>query len=232
MIKAVIFDFDHTLYDRKKTIVAATPAMFRRLAPYLRKDVSLTEFAAAFYAVETDPDLHAGSGYQGMIDKMEQMGLFNITPEKPQYLKAFYPSLSESIAMYPDAYNTLHRLKQQGFKLGLLTNGYSDIQRIKLSHTKVPDYMDALLIGGDLPHPKPHPEAFLAICRELKVRTDEAIYVGDQIYIDVCGAREAGMKTVWFPYVGTWPRDVAPPDFIIEKLSELPSILQQLTQEN
>ena len=32
MIKAVIFDLDHTLYDRRKTVLAAAPAFRRRLA--------------------------------------------------------------------------------------------------------------------------------------------------------------------------------------------------------
>ncbi len=228
MIKAVIFDFDHTLYDRRKSVIAAAPVLRQRLKEYLNPSVTDEQFAEAFFNAETSEKNHSIYSYQGVVDDLDDLGLFSTKPTKAQYLEHFYPSLSEHISMFPDAYDVLQQLKNSNYKVAILTNGTTKIQHLKLSYTRVPEYTDMVVVSDEYSKAKPHPEPFVDVCRRLGVKTNEAVYVGDQIYNDVCGARGAGMKTIWKPFVGIWPEDITPPDFTIENLSEIPAILEQL----
>ena len=228
MIRAVIFDFDHTLYDRRRSSRAAVPALQKRLAAFLRPDVSLEQLADAVLQAETSVKNHGGAGYQGIVDDIDAAGYFAVKPTRMEYLNAFYPSLAEHIIMRPDAYDMLDKLRADGYKTGLLTNGAIEIQRLKLSYTRIPECMDVIIIGDELPHDKPHPYAFIEVCRRLGVRPDEAVYVGDQPIIDMCGARGAGMKTIWTPFVNNWPADVPPADFTADTLSKIIDILKTL----
>ena len=156
-------------------------------------------------------------------------------PKKPaddDYRAIFYHAFNNGITPFPDAYKTLEALRNMGYKVALLTNGFTAIQLEKLSFTKVPEYMDEIVVSQQVGKSKPHPLPFITICRKLGIHTDEAVYVGDNIFCDVCGARGAGMKTVWKPFARTWPEDLAAPDFIINHLSELPAIVQKIAQEN
>ncbi len=228
MIKAVIFDLDHTLYDRRKTVLAAAPVFRRRLAEFLRPDITDEVFSEAWLAAETNEENHVRLGYPGILDELIEKGMFAVPPTKEQYLAVFYPTLAEHIVMCPDVYDALRRLREQGHKIALLTNGYVKFQNLKLSYTELRDYMDLTMVSEEIGFSKPDGRAFLTACRRLGVRTDEAVYVGDQIYIDMCGARGAGLKTVWIPYVGTWPDDLTPPDRIIHTFAELPAAIKDL----
>lgn len=228
MIKAVIFDFDHTLYDRRLTLLASVEELMDRLKEYLRPDVTKEEFTEALLYAEMAPEGYYGNGYQGVRDLLDQKGVFAEAPDKSTYALDFYHAMSHHIVLFEDTYSTLQTLRDIGYKVALLTNGITEMQTKKLSDTRVPEYMDEIIISDSLGQQKPHPKTFFAICRKLGIKTSEAVYVGDNIICDICGARGAGMKTIWFPFVNNWPDDVTPPDFTIQSLSEIPEIVKSL----
>ena len=230
MIKAVIFDFDHTLYDREKTICGTAPELYRLLGDYLRPEVSQTQFAKALMIAETSEKGYYHNGYQGVCDELDRLEVFSTKPTKAQYCELYYPAMSKNIAIFPDAYDTLRLLKEKGYKLALLTNGYTVSQQEKLKYTQVPQYMDEIIISEELGRQKPDPRTFITMCRRLGIRTDEAVYVGDNIICDVCGARGAGLIPIWKPFARQWPDDITPPPYTIDRLSEIPAIIQELNR--
>ena len=72
-----------------------------------------------------------------------------------------------------------------------------------------------------MPVQKPHPSAFLAAARALRVESEDAVFVGDRPWDDISGAHSTGMRTV------LRPNPVAPdlagirPDARIHRLPEL-----------
>lgn len=229
MIKAVLFDFDHTLYDREKTIAGAASELYRLLKKdYLKEEITEADFAQALLTAETSEKGYYANGYQGVCDELERLGMFAQKPTKEQYCEHFYPTMSKHITVFPDTYPVLAQLREAGYKVALLTNGYIASQQGKLQYTRVPDYMDEIIISEELGKQKPHPLTFIAMCRRLGIRTDEAVYVGDNIISDICGARGAGLIPVWKPFAREWPADVTPPPFIINELSEIHAILEKL----
>lgn len=228
MIKAVLFDFDHTLYDREKTIRATAPKLFSLLNEFLRPEITAAQFCEALVIAETSEKGYYDNGYQGVCDELERQGMFSLKPTLEQYSSLFYPTMSEHIAVFEDTYEVLQKVKDMGYKVAMLTNGKVKSQQGKLKYTRVPEYMDEIIISEELGRQKPDPRTFIMMCRRLGVSTNEAVYVGDNIISDICGARGAGLKTIWFPFARKWPSDIAPPDHTITSLSQIPSILKSL----
>lgn len=231
MIKAVLFDFDHTLYDRRLALMQAVPALMKSLKEYLHPEVSGEQFFEALLYAETADGGYYNDGYRGVVTLLKEQNMFRTTPEYKLYTSMYYDAIAPAITICPDAYETLQALRDKGYKVGLLTNGHTVSQQMKLSYTQVPQYMDEIIIGDQLPQPKPHPNAFIEMCRRVGVNTDQAVYVGDHIINDVCGARGAGLIPIWKPFCQSWPQDITPPPFTIENLSDILPILDSL-QEN
>ena len=75
---------------------------------------------------------------------------------------------------------------------------------------------------------KPHPLPFHRILSELGVKPEESVYVGDNPFDDVLGAKSVGMGTVWINRNRrTRPEDLPEPDYEITGLDYLPGILER-----
>ena len=82
-------------------------------------------------------------------------------------------------------------------RLGLLTNGPADIQRLKLDQSGLADCFDAVVVSGEVGVGKPSAEAFGRVLDALSVGPDDAVMVGDSWERDVRGAVSAGITPIW-----------------------------------
>lgn len=103
---------------------------------------------------------------------------------------------------FDDAVPTLERLRADGLRLGVLTNGDEDQQRDKLDRTGLTDHVDVLIASSTLPFGKPHPLAYSAAVERLGVRPEEVLMVGDSLDKDVRGALAAGLRAVLLDRTG------------------------------
>jgi putative hydrolase of the HAD superfamily len=97
--------------------------------------------------------------------------------------------------LYPDALPILNALRGR-FKLGLVTNGLSCLQREKIQGVGIAPYFDSIAISGDLGIGKPQPAIFHAVLDPFAVRPDQALMIGNSIKADIGGAQAIGMKTI------------------------------------
>jgi putative hydrolase of the HAD superfamily len=91
------------------------------------------------------------------------------------------------------------------YRIGLVSNGPSDLQREKLTATRIDSYFDTVVISGEIGVGKPAPEAFLAALDTVRVPAREAVMVGNSLVRDVAGARRAGLHALWLDRLGTLP---------------------------
>jgi putative hydrolase of the HAD superfamily len=82
-------------------------------------------------------------------------------------------------------------------RLGLLTNGPSDIQRLKLQGSGLAPQFESLAISGEMGVGKPEPAAFIEILGRLQTEPHDAVMVGDSWARDIEGALAAGLPSVW-----------------------------------
>ena len=204
MIKAVFFDFYHTLvrYEPPREQVEAD--VLKQLGmdidpPALRLPlVAADEF---IYQEIADKPLSQRSReekmvlyarYQGIV--LREAGLR--ADEKLIYqLMGLMQEVQMTLALYDDAPPAMDDLKDRGLKLGLISNVEHDINPI-MEQLGLPQWLDIVVTSQETGFNKPHPEIFKAALKQAGVKPAEAIYVGDQYQVDVVGARGAGLKGV------------------------------------
>ena len=135
----------------------------------------------------------------------------------------------------PQAEKTLAKLKQKGFKLGIITN--TTISREKdvrktLQQLNLESYFDFILTSVDASCEKPDERIFCVALQSLGIKAGEAVMVGDQIATDIVGGNRMGMTTILFKWNQRYPetmvRQEQQPTFKIRNLKELPKIIDRI----
>lgn len=133
------------------------------------------------------------------------------------------------MALTPDIKHLLQNLRQH-YLIGLITNGPSNAQWEKVERLHLKPFFDIILVSGDLPWEKPHHKIFHEACGYLGIEPYQCIMVGDKLETDILGGIKARLGgTVWTPLTSCELQETDPkPDFIIEYVTELPSLLPQI----
>ncbi len=98
--------------------------------------------------------------------------------------------------LFADALPALERLAGQ-YRLALLTNGASDLQREKVAGARLGQYFDVVVASGDIATGKPHPRIYAHTLDLLGVASGEAAMIGDSLRNDVEGPQRAGLRAIW-----------------------------------
>lgn len=228
MLTGIAFDFDHTLYDRDATYERLLDGFLAYFAQYLREDVTPQEVLETIQRCDRT-GIYKDAHWEGIYRDTLESGIFAKVPSYEFYYEGYlennYP---RNIVLYKDTISTLENLRAMGLKVGILTNGPSCYQRDKIERVGLHRHVDTVVVGGELPNPKPHKDAFVEVCRQLGCRPEECAYVGDHPVNDVDGARKAGMIGIWFRSVGSWMDGVEPAEYAVDTLGELPALLERI----
>ncbi len=129
----------------------------------------------------------------------------------------------EELAMFPDAHETLDKLKELGVKLALITNGASEPQRAKVVRFALEHRFDHIQIEGEHGFGKPEERSYTHAMEVLGVGPHETWMVGDNLEWEVVGPQRLGIHAIWHDGygVGLPPGCTIKPDRIIRRLKEL-----------
>ena len=82
-------------------------------------------------------------------------------------------------------------------RLGIITNGPADVQRDKVDLLGIRELVDFILISGEFGSEKPDARIFTEALRLGGATAAEAVFVGDAPQIDILGANNAGIRSIW-----------------------------------
>lgn len=140
-------------------------------------------------------------------------------PEVSKHMGEFYKP--ESIVP-EDVQRTLPLLKQAGYILGVISNRDKPFQELLHEHG-IGEFFEFCLAAGEVNTFKPEPGVFEYALRQLSLSARDTVYVGDNYYADVVGARRAGMLPVLYDPRGVFPD---PDCTTIKSFDELISIIR------
>jgi putative hydrolase of the HAD superfamily len=83
------------------------------------------------------------------------------------------------------------------YHLHLITNGFQEVQHTKLSLSGLEPYFETLTVSEEVGVKKPNPEIFLYALNKAQAKVEESLMVGDEMAVDIDGARAIGMDTVF-----------------------------------
>jgi FMN hydrolase / 5-amino-6-(5-phospho-D-ribitylamino)uracil phosphatase len=116
-----------------------------------------------------------------------------------------YMSARNQVDLYPEVLACLERLSAR-YRIASLSNGNACLVQIGLDHL-----FHATIAAHTHGASKPDPALFHIACRELGCAPGEVVHLGDDIELDVRGARGAGLHAVWINRAShSWPGDDVP----------------------
>jgi putative hydrolase of the HAD superfamily len=86
---------------------------------------------------------------------------------------------------------------QTGYRLHIITNGFLTTQQIKLKNCRLEQYFQSLTTSEVVGHNKPRPEIFHQALSSVNARKKESLMIGDDLEVDVRGARKFGIDQVF-----------------------------------
>ena len=138
----------------------------------------------------------------------------------------YYETLRTGIRPFPGAVDCLRTLSDDGYILGIVSNGMSLLDELNLAH-----FFDHHVYALDLRLYKPDPAIFDHAMSLTGAAPEECLLIGDNRVCDVVGARRAGWTGVWLNRDGhSWEIEAEPPEHIVTCLTELPALLTQLNR--
>ena len=103
----------------------------------------------------------------------------------------------QRLGLYPSVRDVLDVLRGR-YPLAVVTDAQSANARGELHKVGLLGYFDPIVVSGDHGYRKPDRRLFQLALDGMGVAAEHALYVGNDLYRDVFGAQEAGMRTVLF----------------------------------
>ena len=191
---AVAFDLDGTLYPNfsfYRQLIAFLLKeskflwAFGKARDRLRKESEISEFteAGAFYRVQAkyvseilgkDPDF--------LENKIEE-----------SIYRGWEPLFSR-VRLFSHVKKTLQTLRENGIKLGLLSDFPPEA---KLEYLGISEFWDTVMCSEEFGRLKPDGLPFKKLSQTMGFPPDEILYVGNSFSYDILGAQKAGLRAAW-----------------------------------
>lgn len=226
MIKAVVFDLDHTLFDRYATIKKIIDTIPFDELPF-NDTLSRDEIFETIKYAEKE---FIYSSFRQVIDYFYKNGMLKSDADLDNYYNKYIkPHYMKTAVPFDFTKPTLRTLREMGIRVALITNGQPEIQHKKIELLGLQNEFEHILVGGNFGIGKPEPAIFDEMARLMKLNPTEMLYVGDHPKSDVWGSRCAGYTPVWVKTIGTWPYDkIKKPELQVETVAEIPEIVRKL----
>jgi len=127
------------------------------------------------------------------------------------------------------ASSTLETLRPM-VKLGLVSN-FTDVSFVEesLESLGIHDFFDSITVSAGCGWRKPHPRIFQTLLKNLNVKPEECLFVGDEVDSDIRGSKMVGMLAALIASGPAVPDDeAAGADFVLGSLQELIPTVRRL----
>jgi 2-haloacid dehalogenase len=220
------FDADNTLFNYNRAEAAALKQTFHSLSlPYEENYLSIYQGVnnSLWQALERQEITPAVLRFRRFELLLENTRL-NSSPDKMSsvYLEQL-AVCSELIEGAQDVLKVLH----QTSRIAVVTNGLQAVQRSRLAHSAIKDFISELFISEEIGAAKPH-TAFFDIVSERTGHPakSEVLIIGDSLTSDMQGGISYGIDTCWFnPSADPRPKHL-PLTYEISQLQELLNIVE------
>jgi putative hydrolase of the HAD superfamily len=140
----------------------------------------------------------------------------------------YWEIVQKSMKLFPESLDVLGKLKGK-YKLGMVCNSQKDGATRALDndeYRKLENMFDAIVIAGegDIPA-KPDPKPFKIVMEKLNIKPEEAVFVGDDVRVDIEGSKNLGITPVWLKHYSV-ERNWIEPSFKVIKIIRLDELLE------
>lgn len=168
---------------------------------------------------------------EGMMGRVsETLTSLNMTTPKniSNLISKLQPLYDNAITTYSDTLETLDKIRQKGFKIGLISNASSYTEPL-LKGLGIKERIDVSILSYRVGILKPSKEIYLYACRQLDEKPLNCVYVGDGGDEELYGAKVLGFETILvdrkLPHSDSAK---AHADIAVKHLNEIPFLLRKI----
>ncbi|RLD46543.1 MAG: noncanonical pyrimidine nucleotidase, YjjG family [Bacteroidetes bacterium] len=201
--KHIFFDLDRTIWNFDKNSIEVLKDIFSKYDLEKKGIPSFDKFYEVYY--EINHELWAK--YRIGAIKKDFLSLerfwatlrhFSIDEKDTAYnMSQDYVKLSPfKTHLFPNSHEILNYLKEK-YTLHLITNGFAEVQTLKIKNSNLEQYFDEVIISEQTPWKKPNPAIFKYAINQVDAKPEDCIMIGDDIKADIQGAASVGMDNIW-----------------------------------
>lgn len=243
-VRAVVFDYGHTLVNftlAEDRLAECYETIRQTIAAQMEREVPPA--ARLVEAVSKRVEEMVQESYrQRNLEEVDVVGLFEtslaglgieLSRDEVHAIAVYeHRSMASSLRASNENLQVLRDLRDMGLRIGIVSNAHflpemmwEDIRRLGIA-----GYVDDAVFSAEIGVRKPHPAIFMKVLNELKVRPEEAVFVGDRLHDDIGGAQRLGMRGVLTHEFRQEALDSQPvkPDLVIDRLPELVPYVKEL----
>ncbi|WP_158281404.1 YjjG family noncanonical pyrimidine nucleotidase [Sediminitomix flava] len=204
LFKHIFFDLDHTLWDFEKSSEETLIELYKDFQLEKRMNAPVELFVETFRKVNFS--LWAQLDNREITKKYVREQRFPLVFEKLGANPADSPigMGEEYLRRCPKKANliegtieVLEYLKDD-YQLHILTNGFQDVQHIKMSHSNIDSYFESVVTAECSGFSKPNKSMFDYALNLANAKAEESIMIGDNLNADIKGAIGAGIQAIFF----------------------------------
>ncbi|EWM19567.1 HAD family hydrolase [Kutzneria sp. 744] len=196
-----LFDLDGTLADRHAGQLAWA-----------------VEFAADHGLDPAEVDWLMAADGNGMVSKEEYFGLvrerYGLAASFDELWVQYRDRQPTLVPAYDGMLDGLKQLRAAGWRIGVVTNGYEDVQTLTLTSSGIAEHVDGWAISAAENIRKPDVGLFEIAAARAGSALGGGWMVGDS-QADIVGGRAAGLRTAWVHHGREWPAGVGGPDHVV-----------------
>jgi len=204
MIKHIFFDLDRTLWDFEAN---SHQTLLELCIAYDLAEKGISDYEAFIknYKAHNERlwDLYR-------VDKISQQDLrrerfqraladynINDTELATNIGEDYVAICPKKNKLFPHTIEVLKYLSKK-YKLHIITNGFHEVQHIKLQHAGLTSYFNEIITSEQMGVKKPNPKIFNYALQKANTSAEESIMIGDDLEVDVLGAEKVGIQGVFF----------------------------------
>jgi putative hydrolase of the HAD superfamily len=242
-IRALLFDVNGTLIDIETD--EGMEEVYRAIGHFLTyQGIRLRRFQVRDlyfqimkeqFAASTEkyPEFDVVAVWRELINRHATDYTRSLGPEKLQQMPLFVAEMQRGVSRkrlwaFPQTQEILTQLKTR-YRLAVVSDAQSAYAVPELQRAGLADFFAPIVISGDYGFRKPDPRLFQAALTKLEVAPAQAIFIGNDRFRDILGARQVGMKTILFCPNGNpgGPPEMEP-DYLLYQYADLPRAIEFL----
>ncbi len=227
--KHIFFDLDRTLWDFETSANQTFEEMYHK---YNLRENGIPDLEKFIASYKKHNEVLWALYRDGKIIKevlrvrrwFLTLGEFNLrNGDIAAKLAEDYVTLSPlKVNLFPYTHEILSYLRPK-YKLHLITNGFQEVQTVKLRSGDLRKYFDEVVTSEMAGYKKPDHRIFDFAINKVGCAFEEAIMIGDDLKVDIIGAKNVGMDQIFVNYnMEKHEEDIT---YEVNSLKEIQSIL-------
>lgn len=200
-IKHIFFDLDHTLWDFEKNSNLTFSQIFKEQNLELNVDDFLAAYSSinfAYWKLYREEKITKEELRYGRLKDAFNVLEYTIEDDLITVLSEEYIRvLPEYNHLFDNAIELLDFL-QLTYKLHIITNGFEEVQNLKLKNSGIRKYFDKIIASEAVGVKKPNPKIFKYALSLAEATSENSVMIGDNLEADIMGALNCGIATIHF----------------------------------